>query len=356
MSHDHPWKRRDFLKGAGLGLGALALGGKPALATMGWSGQAAGPAAEHHFSRSQLYRKLPETSRVSLVKGNDRYEIISQSLRMIEDDILGAIGDKKILLKPNIVLSDCPVCVTHVDAVRAVLDFLAPHYKKTILIGESGFHNTMDGFKSNGYLPLEKQYNVKIVDLNLDTFQYRYVLGLGNKPTPIRIINTFLDPDIYLISLAVMKTHNYVFVTLALKNVLMASPLNDYKTNDKGLMHQAPPARNDLLHFNMFHMAREIYPDLAVIDGFVGVEGNGPAWGTPIASKVALASRDPLAADITATRVMGYDPGIVNYLTAMAEAGMGQGDPNKIRLLGTPLEQCVCKYKPNEKMAELYKL
>jgi hypothetical protein len=40
----------------------------------------------------------------------------------------------------------------------------------------------------------------------------------------------------------------------------------------------------------------------------------------------------------------------------MAAAGMGQGDIDKVRLLGTPLEQCLTKYKPNEKMAELYKL
>ncbi len=355
MSQHNPWKRRDFLKGAGLGLGALALGGKPAFPLGARSRQAAGR-AEHPFSRRELYRKPGDPSRVSLVKGSDRYEIISESLRMIQDDILGSIGNRRILLKPNIVLSNFQLAATHVDAARAVLDFLAPHHKGQILVGESGFHNTMDGFKAYGYLPLEKAYNVKIVDLNLDAFQHRYVLGLDNKPTPIRIINTFLDPDIYLISLAPMKTHNYVFVTLSLKNVLMASPLNDYKTNDKGLMHQAPPARHDLLHFNMFHLAREVWPDLAVIDGFEGMEGNGPAWGTPIASKVALASRDPLAADITATRVMGYDPGMVNYLAAMAEAGMGQGDPDKIRLLGTPLDQCLCKYKPNEKMAELYKL
>jgi uncharacterized protein (DUF362 family) len=117
----------------------------------------------------------------------------------------------------------------------------------------------------------------------------------------------------------------------------------------------ASPARNDLLHFNMFHLAQEVYPDFAIIDGFEGMEGNGPAWGTPIASHVALASRDALAADITATRVMGFDPKTINYLAAMAEAGLGQGDIDKINLFGTPIEECIMPYKPNERMAELYK-
>jgi len=53
---------------------------------------------------------------------------------------------------------------------------------------------------------------------------------------------------------------------------------------------------------------------------------------------------------------MGFDPRMVNYLSALAEAGMGQGDMDKIQLLGTPLERCVMKYKPNARMAELYKL
>jgi len=349
MSYPCQFKRRDFIKSLGLGAGALALGGKSALLA-----KTLDTPPLPRFPVPQLY-KPASPSRVSLVKGNDRYEIVFRSLKMIEDEVLSSIGDKKILIKPNIVLSNCQACVTHVDAVRAVLDFLTPHFKSRILIGESGVNNTMEGFKYNGYFRLEKEYDTKIVDLNLDTFQYRYILGLDNKPTPIRIINTFLDPNIYLISVARMKTHNYVFVTLSLKNVLMASPLNDYKKNDKGLMHQAPPAKNDLLHYNMFHIAQEVFPDLAVIDGYVGIEGNGPAWGSPIASKVALASRDPLAADITATRVMGFDPKTVNYLMAMAEAGMGQGDYDKIQLLGTPLDQCITKYKPNERMAELYK-
>jgi uncharacterized protein (DUF362 family) len=119
-------------------------------------------------------------------------------------------------------------------------------------------------------------------------------------------------------------------------------------------MHVLPPAVNDLCHYNMFHIGREVYPDLAVIDGYEGMEGNGPAWGTPILSKIALASLDPLAADITATRIMGFDPKRVNYLTAMAEAGFGQSEPEKIQLIGTPLSECLCKYKPNEGMAKLY--
>ena len=344
--------RRDFLRVGAGALGGAALGGVLGAGRTLLASQA--PAASP--ARLPLLSGPAAPARVSLVKGKKRYDIVFEALKLIEDEVVSSIGRKRILIKPNIVLSDCAACVTHVDAVRAVLDFLAPHVKGRILIGESGVQDTMKGFLYNGYGELEKNYDVKLIDLNRDTSRTRYVLGLNNAPTPIRIINTFFDPSLYIISVARMKTHNYVFVTLSIKNVIMASPLNDAKGNDKGLMHQAPPAKNDLLHYNMLHIAHEIFPDLAVIDGYVGIEGNGPAWGVPIGSKVALASRDAVAADTTGTRVMGFDPRMINYLNAMAAAGLGQGEYDKIQLLGTPLDQCVMKYKPNERMAELYKL
>jgi uncharacterized protein (DUF362 family) len=345
--------RRDFLKfGAGV-FGGAALGGilgagrpllgRPAPLAAGAAPPQAGAAGAG-------------AARVALVKGTNRYDMILRSLKLIEDEVLASIGTKRILIKPNMVLSNCAACATHVDAVRAILDFLPADLRGRIMIGESGVQDTMKGFLYNGYGELAKSYNVKLVDLNRDTWRTRYVLGLENKPTPIRIINTFFDPDLYIISVARMKTHNYVFVTLSIKNVIMASPVNDAKGNDKGLMHQARPAKNDLLHYNMFHIAQEIFPDLAIIDGYIGIEGNGPAWGVPIGSKVALASLDAVAADVTGTRVMGFDPGMINYLNAMSAAGLGQGDPARIQLLGTPIEQCITKYKPNERMAELYKL
>jgi len=352
-------QRRDFLKGMAAAVGGAALGGKavltPLRAEPAGPGRPDDPYGQIHFPIQKLGQAAPP-ARVALVKCQVLYNIVTRSLELLRDEILDSIRGRRVLIKPNLVLADCAACVTHTDAIRAVLDFLKPHVKTQILIAESSVQNTMEAYRYNSYLPLEREYNVRLADLNTDRFQYRYVLGLDNKPSRIRIINTLLDPDLYVISVARMKTHNYVFVTLSIKNVIMASPLNDYKVNDKGLMHQAAPARHDLLHYNMFHIGQEVFPDLAVIDGYVGIEGNGPAWGSPIASRVALASLDAVAADVTGTRVMGFDPRIVNYLTAMAEAGMGQGDPDKIELLGTPFEECVMKYKPNVRMAELYKL
>ena len=346
--------RRDVLKGLGAAAAGLALGRK----AFGPARSLAAPGSPL-LANQQLYKNQAPPAKVCLVKGNDRREIVYQALKKIEDEVLASIGGKKILIKPNFVITTRQLAATHVDAVCGILDFLKPHYKKQIVIGESTIsrQGTFDGYKNYGYLPLEKEYNVKLIDLNHQPSQYRYVFGRGHRPTPIRIISTFLDPDLYIISAAQMKTHDRVVTTLSLKNVLLGAPLNDYKKNDKGLMHSIYNfSREAVLHYNMFHLAQEIYPDLGVIDGFVAMEGNGPTGGTPVDAKIALASLDPLAMDILATKLMGFDPTQIMYLAAFAEAGMGQGDLDKIEVLGTPPEQCQHHFKPHKRLIEPYGL
>jgi uncharacterized protein (DUF362 family) len=355
-------KRRDFLKGVGLGwLGASVLGGellagRPGTAAAQTAGAPGLPAPASWKPGRELYRTVMEPATVALVKGADRREIVRRSLKLIEDDVFAAIGGKQVIIKPNVCVDKKPLAVTHVDAVRAILDFLAPRYKKTVIIAESGVFNTFDGYRNNGYLALEKEYDCKLVDLNLGETRSYYVFNKDNEPQPIRLVAPLVDPGAFVISAARMKTHSEVVVTLALKNLIMAAPVQDYKNSDKGFMHQGPYTPNQILHFNLFHVAQKVFPDLAVIDGFESMEGDGPAWGTPFDSRVALASLDALAADVVGTKIMGFDPAKILYLSAMTKAGMGQGNTAKIKISGTPLDQCLYKFKPHKHVAEVYKL
>ncbi|HUT45010.1 MAG TPA: DUF362 domain-containing protein [Sedimentisphaerales bacterium] len=346
--------RRDILRGFGLGALGLTLGVKSSGPTI-----ARAAADSPLVGKGQLYKKIAGPAKVSLVRGNDCRDIVYQALKKIEDEVLASIGNKKILIKPNFVSTNRQLAATHVDAIRGILDFLKPHYKKQILVGEStpSREGAFGGFKNYGYLALEKEYDAKLVDLNTQPWQYRYVIGRGNRPTPIRIISTFLDPDMYIISAAKMKTHDRAVTTLSLKNVLLGAPLSDSKGNDKSLTHTADNfSREAVLHYNMFHLAQEIYPDLGIIDGFEAMEGNGPVGGTPVDARIAMASLDPLAMDSLATKLMGFDPSQILYLTSMADAGMGQGDLSKIEVIGTPPEQCQFHFKAHRRMIEPYGL
>jgi uncharacterized protein (DUF362 family) len=357
---EFPFRRREFLRTAGRGILGVGLLGSPV-----WGRRGGGSQPALLSARGDRLSVPPETppletaSRLSLVRGQDRREIVYQSLKLIEDDVWAAVDRKKrVLIKPNMAVDKNPLAVTHVDAARAVLDFLRPRCRKPIVVAESGVLNTGDGFRNNGYLALEKEYGVKVIDLNADPdFVPGYVVDTDHIPRAVRVYSVFVDPDVCVISLARMKTHDTVLVTLALKNVLMAAPVNDYRKSDKGILHGAVKSVDDIMHYNLFHLAeRGVWPDLAVIDGFESMEGDGPAWGTPLATRLALASRDPLAADVVGTTIMGFDPGRILYLKAMAEAGMGQGDLGKIRVIGAPLDECRFKFKVGTKMAELYQL
>jgi uncharacterized protein (DUF362 family) len=358
---ENPCRRREFLKTAGRGLLGFGLLGAPP-----W-GRGDGLADRYGQPRAtgegpaQWAQKAPldTAPRLSLVRGEDRREIVHRSLRLIEDDVWAAIERKKrVLIKPNMAVDKNPLAVTHVDATRAVLDFLRPRCRKPIVVAESGVLNTGDGFRNNGYPALEKEYGVELVDLNAaPEFVGSYVVDKNHIPRAIRIYTALVDPEVFVISLAAMKTHDTVLVTLSLKNVLMAAPVNDYRTSDKGILHGAVKSIDDVMHYNLFHLAeRGVWPDLAVIDGFESMEGHGPAWGTPLATRLAMASVDPLAADITGTTIMGFDPGRILYLRAMADAGMGQGDLGKIDIVGAPLEECRFKFKIHQEMADVYKL
>ena len=222
--------------------------------------------------------------------------------------------------------------------------------RKEIIIAEAAAtkEGTMAGYDHYGYQDLVKKYNVKLVDMNLGAYEYRYTIGAKNAPIPIRICTPMLDPNLYIVSAAIMKTHGFVSVTLSLKNMLLGAPINDYKAaqSDKFQMHQGPHGEpDDIIHFNMFHMAQEVWPDVAVIDGFTGMEGDGPSRGTPVDSRIAVSSVDPLAADVLGARLMGYDSKKIGYLSAMTEAGLGQGNLEKIKVLGNRIEECSYHFK-----------
>ena len=93
---------------------------------------------------------------------------------------------------------------------------------------------------------------------------------------------------------------------------------------------------------------RGLHPHLAVIDGFEGMEGNGPTMGKAVEHRVMVAGTDWLAADRVAVELMGIDFANVGYLNYCASAGMGQADLNKIEVLGEPIVRHIRKYKMSD--------
>jgi uncharacterized protein (DUF362 family) len=99
------------------------------------------------------------------------------------------------------------------------------------------------------------------------------------------------------------------------------------------------------INFNMFLLAQRIRPDLAVIDGFEGMEGKGPNNGTPVDHRVALAGPDVVAVDRIGLELMGISYEDVGYLQWCSAAGVGQGDRAKIDIIGPDPSRYAKKYR-----------
>ena len=92
-------------------------------------------------------------------------------------------------------------------------------------------------------------------------------------------------------------------------------------------------------------LAPMLHPSLAVIDGFEGMEGNGPISGTRVDHRVCVVSTDYLAADIVGANLMGIDPANIGYLTYLAQAKVGESDMSKMEILGEPVAKLAKKYQ-----------
>ena len=336
---DFLYNRRHFLKSlsiASAGLGSGVFGIVPE-------------------SLSASKNPVPEISRVSFVTGKDRREMIYQALKPFETEIKNSIKNKQVIIKPNNVWDGIPLCATDPDAIRGVLDFLKPLYGKTVIIAESTASpkGTEFTFNEYGYTPLVKEYNAKLFNLNKDSYTVEWILSENGYPLDIKIIDTFQNPNNYIISLARMKTHNSVVATLALKNMVMASPLNvskdhpDFVRNqfEKSKMHQGGPVG---INYNMFLIALKVYPEFSIIDGFVGMEGNGPAGGTPVEHGVALAGPNVITVDRVGVELMGINYENIGYLQWCARAGLGEDDLSKIQILGPDISTHKITYKLHE--------
>ena len=283
---------------------------------------------------------------VAFVYGSSRYDIVRNALSLVAEEVREALrGRSEILIKPNFVSNSRQLAATHVDAVRAYLDFIRDFYRGSILIAEgSGFGHTRRGFRHYGYLHLEQHYGVRLIDLNREAETVEIeILDNNFRPFPIHLNRRMVEAEC-IISIAPMKTHNEVVATLSIKNVLMCTPIRGKNTlellgswmlprifkNYRAAVHQGYPAIN----VNLRTLMDYVYPDFAIVDGFKAMEGNGPCSGDPVDMRVACVSKDALACDVLAAHLMGFDLNQIGYLYYAHRDHLGEGDLSRIEVVG----------------------
>ena len=286
---------------------------------------------------------------VSLVKGDSRRKNIAEALTAIDDQIKPFITRKKsVVIKVNNVSTTNQLAASHADAIHGILDYLQPRYRKLpVFVAESSAGDSLRGFENFKYNEVAKERKIELIDLNREAkFKVVPMINYDLHAQPCRMAARLMDPDAYVICACMLKTHNVLVATLSVKNMALGAPIhgvNGERWNDKRVVHNGLRQTQD----NCFLAAQALKPywGATVIDGYEGMEGNGPASGTPVPSRVAIASTDYVAADRVGVETMGIDPDWMGYLKFCADFGIGNFDISKIDVRGEKIASVVKKYR-----------
>jgi uncharacterized protein (DUF362 family) len=252
----------------------------------------------------------------------DLYITIRRLLKEQKLDVRG----RRIVLKPNLVeFEPGSVINTHPVVVHAALEAFRALGAADVRIAEGPGHrrNTLDLAQAAGYFETIPNFEHLFTDLNVDEISRVTVTRPSSRLTTLYLPQTVLASDL-LVSLPKMKTHHWTGATLGMKNLFGLVPGGVYGW-PKNVLHWA--GINECIADLHSILPRRF----TLVDGIVGMEGNGPIQGKAKTAGVLVAGRDMPGVDATCCRIMGIDPAKIAYLQI---AGL----PEKIHQIGERLQ------------------
>jgi len=355
--------RREMLKALAKSTAVLGLSGMVAegLAGLGTAGQG-----------NDLIKTVKSgRSIVTVIRGNDLRKMARESLESVGGAKALVQPGQTVFIKPNLVTAQGaafrPVTrngeCTKPEIIMTVAEECLQAGAAEVIIGE-GAHaprfswqviKTMDGSTNMAAeterLNVKYKGKVRLVCLNAETPEWVEVptrTSLGK----IAVSGLVTRADV-IISIPVLKTHNFAVVSLSLKNFIGTI------SSDR---HGGYPVRKDIhlagLEQSFIDVVAGIKPHLAIIDGSIGCEGNGPSVdpsrgkGRTVDMKersgswMLLASRDLAAADATAARIISHDALKVKQFQLAAAQGLGQIREERIELKGGKLDELRITWLP----------
>lgn len=253
------------------------------------------------------------TSAVAVLKASNYEQDLT---RLILDGVALcglSVKDKRIVLKPNLVEFDGATAInTHPRLVAAAFEAFRSLGASSVVIAEGPGHrrDTLCLTEEAGYWSEFKALDDHFVDLNRDNVKaISNFLGDDKFYFP----ETILSADL-IVSMPKMKTHHWAGATLSMKNFFGIVPGAVYGWPKNILHHKGIPASIAALN-------RQFRNTFAIVDGIVGMEGNGPIQGTPKEMGVLAFGSDLVAVDATCCRLMGINPELIEYLQMTKDLG-----------------------------------
>jgi len=239
-------------------------------------------------------------------------ELYTLVRRIIAEHALDVRG-KRVVLKPNLVEFDAHTVInTNPKLVHAALEAFRAAGAAEVRIAEGPGHRrvTLDLADAGGYFATVPDFESLFTDLNLDETTKVDLVRPVSKLESLYLPNTVLGCDL-LVSMPKLKTHHWAGATLSMKNLFGVVPGGVYGW-PKNVLHWAG------IHQCIADLHTLFPKTFAIVDGIVGMEGNGPIQGTPRTAGVVVAGASSVAVDATCCRIMGLDPARIGYLQLAA--------------------------------------
>jgi len=244
------------------------------------------------------------------------------------------IGGRRILLKPNLV--ETARGHGHINTNPAVVVAAAEAFRR--LGAAEVFVAEGQGHRRDSRLVLDESgmgaalaaNDLKFVDLNHDD-----LVAVGNRGKATELATLYLPRSLVqadlVVSMPKLKTHHWAGMTCAMKNLFGIMPGTVYGWPKKLLHYHGIPEC-------IYDINATARPALAIVDGIVGMEGDGPIMGAPKQLGCVVIGRNATAVDATCARLIGLNPLEIRYLQH-ASGRLGPIFDENIRQRGEPIER-----------------
>lgn len=235
-------------------------------------------------------------------------------------------ASERAVIKPNLVSvyhesglekSDYPES-TDPRVLDAVVEWVQRHQPNVLIAESSGKPMpTRTSFKVSGVDRIAHHRDCELRELETCSCM-RYLLPKARVMREVLVPEPFADVAegrAFYVSVPKLKTNLYTRVTLGFKNAMGIIP---YALRERNHNFLIDDKLTDLLYL--------IRPDLTLIDGLVGGEGNTPAPVDPVDTRVLVAGVDPVATDRVGCRIMGFDPDEIPLMAKATERGFFHGE------------------------------
>ena len=278
--------------------------------------------------------------RVAILKCADySRERVDRAVREIFE-LLGGIGHfvqkgQKVLLKPNMLSAKEPErgITTHPIFLETVVRQVQSAGGE-VWIGDSpsgAIKGIQRYWKNTGFEDVAKRTGAKLINFEAG--------GTVIRETSLRkfhLARSIFEADV-IINLPKFKTHGFTLYTGAIKNLFGTIP-----GLQKAVLHKRYP-HPDSFSKMLVDVYSLVNAKLHLMDGIVGMEGNGPVTGDLRQIGLILASEDGVALDAVASHIMGFQEGKIDAIRLAAEKGLGEARLDNITILGELLDEVKCK-------------